>query len=190
MAPAGDPLPAPVGAWRAHIGLGANLGDTWATLDAAERALRALPGCRWVAASRRYRSAPVGTTGPDFLNAVVALDVWPDPAPERAADPVPPPLTAARRLLHALQAIELAHGRERPHRWAPRTLDLDLLLFGDLVCDTPELTLPHPRLAQRAFVVRPLLELAPALVVPGVGPLAAALGALADQALEALDPPA
>jgi 2-amino-4-hydroxy-6-hydroxymethyldihydropteridine diphosphokinase len=166
------------GAVRAYIGLGANLGDTAATLDAAEQALRALPGCTWVATSRRYRSAPVGTTGPDFLNAVVALDWTVDPA----ADPTTGPL----QLLHALQAVELAHGRERPHRWAPRTLDLDLLLFGDTVLDTPELTLPHPRLAQRAFVVRPLLELAPALHVPGLGALAAALPGLADQAIEPL----
>jgi 2-amino-4-hydroxy-6-hydroxymethyldihydropteridine diphosphokinase len=161
---------------RVYIGLGANLGDTHATLDAAEQALRRLPMCHWVASSRRYRSAPVGTTGPDFLNAVVGLDA--------VVDPSLGPLAAALQLLHALQAIELEHGRERPHRWAPRTLDLDLLLFGELVCDTPALTLPHARLAQRAFVVRPLLELAPTLAVPGIGALAAVLPALADQAIE------
>jgi 2-amino-4-hydroxy-6-hydroxymethyldihydropteridine diphosphokinase len=160
---------------RAYVGLGANLGDTAATLDAAEAALRALPGCTWVAVSRRYRSAPVGTSGPDFLNAVAALDC--------TLDPVSGPL----QLLRALLAIELAHGRERPHRWAPRTLDLDLLLYGDAVRDTPELTLPHPRLAQRAFVVRPLLELAPNLRLPGLGALRTVLPGLADQAIEPLD---
>lgn len=188
----GGAVPSTADGWqRAYIGLGANLGDTRATLDAAEQALRALPWCRWVASSRRYRSAPVGTTGPDFLNAAVVLDVAPGIASNAAFDAaslaVLDPLAAALQLLHALQAIELAHGRERPHRWAPRTLDLDLLLFGELVCDSPELTLPHPRLTQRAFVVRPLLELAPTLLVPGFGLLDCARAAVADQVIDPID---
>lgn len=134
---------------RACVGLGANLGaDPAATLTMAVRALAALPGTRVVARSGVWRSAPVDAGGPDFFNAVVAVDT--------ALAPI--------ELLDALQAIELAHGRERPYRHAPRTLDLDLLLYADLVLDSPRLTLPHPRLGQRAFVLRPLLELAPELL--------------------------
>jgi len=133
---------------RAYVGLGANLGaDLLATLTEAARALAALPGSHLTALSSAWRSAPVDAGGPDFLNAVAALDT------------TLPPL----ELLDALQAIEQAHGRERPYRHAPRTLDLDLLLHGDQVVDTPRLTLPHPRLGERAFVLRPLLEIAPEL---------------------------
>jgi len=133
---------------RAYVGLGANLGaDLLATLNQAARSLATLPGTRLAALSSAWRSAPVDAGGPDFLNAVAALDTS------------LPPI----ELLDALQAIEQAHGRERPYRNAPRTLDLDLLLYGDLVLDTPRLTLPHPRLAERAFVLRPLLEIAPEL---------------------------
>ena len=133
---------------RAYVGLGANLGaDLSATLTRAALQLEALPGVHVAALSSVWRSAPVDATGPDFLNAVVALDT------------TLPPL----ELLDALQAIEQAHGRERPYRNAPRTLDLDLLLYADVVMDTPRLTLPHPRLGERAFVLRPLLEIAPEL---------------------------
>ena len=133
---------------RAYIGLGANLGaDLSATLTEAALHLAALPGTRVVALSSSWRSAPVDAGGPDFLNAVVALET----------------ALAPGELLDALQAIEQAHGRERPYRNAPRTLDLDLLLYADLVLDTPRLTLPHPRLGERAFVLRPLLEIAPEL---------------------------
>jgi 2-amino-4-hydroxy-6-hydroxymethyldihydropteridine diphosphokinase len=100
-----------------------------------------------VALSSAWRSAPVDAGGPDFLNAVAALDT----------------ALAPLELLDALQAIELAHGRERPYRHAPRTLDLDLLLYGDVRLDTPRLTLPHPRLGERAFVLCPLLEISPEL---------------------------
>ncbi|MEO6278037.1 2-amino-4-hydroxy-6-hydroxymethyldihydropteridine diphosphokinase [Roseateles sp.] len=133
---------------RAYVGLGANLGaDLRATLTQAAQALAALPGSRLSALSSAWRSAPVDAGGPDFLNAVAALDT--------ALAPI--------ELLDALQAIELAHGRERPYRNAPRTLDLDLLLYGDLTLATPRLALPHPRLGERAFVLRPLLEIAPEL---------------------------
>lgn len=131
---------------RAYIGLGANLGtDLGATLTRAALQLAALPGTQVSALSSLWRSAPVDADGPDFVNAVAALET--DLAPDA--------------LLDALQAIEQAHGRERPYRHAPRTLDLDLLLYADVVMNTPRLTLPHPRLGERAFVLRPLLEIAP-----------------------------
>lgn len=139
----------------AYVGLGANLGaDLLNTLGRAATALAALPGTRLVALSSAWRSAPVDAGGPDFLNAVAVLDTE----------------LAPLALLDALQAIEQAHGRERPYRNAPRTLDLDLLMLGDAVLDTPRLVLPHPRLRERAFVLRPLLEVAPqfaALAAPG-----------------------
>lgn len=139
---------------RAYVGMGANLGaDLSATLTQAALSLAALPGTRVAALSSVWRSAPVDAGGPDFLNAVVALDT----------------ALAPLDLLDALQAIEQAHGRERPYRNAPRTLDLDLLLYDDLVLDTPRLALPHPRLGERAFVLRPLLEIAPDLARLAVG---------------------
>lgn len=140
---------------RAYVGLGANLGaDLAATLTQAAQRLAALPGTRLVALSSAWRSEPVDAGGPDFLNAVAALDTT-----------LPP-----HALLDALQAIEQAHGRERPYRHAPRTLDLDLLLYDDLALDSPRLTLPHPRLGERAFVLRPLLEIAPDLARLASGP--------------------
>lgn len=139
---------------RAYVGLGANLGaDLLATLTRAAQGLAALPHTRLVALSSAWRSAPVDAGGPDFLNAVAALDTT----------------LAPIELLDALQAIEQAHGRERPYRNAPRTLDLDLLLYGEKILDTPRLTLPHPRLGERAFVLRPLLELAPDLAALATG---------------------
>ncbi len=152
---------------KAYIGLGANLGDLVGTLRTALQALSALPQSRLLAVSSAWRSAPVDATGPDYLNAVACL--------ETALTPL--------ALLDALQAIEQAHGRERPYRHAPRTLDLDLLLMEGLVCSDERLTLPHPRLHQRAFVLLPLLELAPELSLPELGRLADLLPALADQRL-------
>lgn len=145
-------------AWLACIGLGANLGDASATLDAACAALASLPETRWVAASGRWRSRPVDASGPDYLNAVACVRTGLSP----------------EALLDALQAIELAHGRERPYPNAPRTLDLDLLLHGDLRRHTARLTLPHPRMTERAFVLLPLLQLMAALpgqivLPPGMG---------------------
>jgi len=156
---------------RVHIGLGANLGDARATLEAARDALAALPGCTLVACSSWWRSAPLDASGPDFLNGVVALDTTLSPL----------------ALLDALQAIERQHGRERPYRNAPRTLDLDLLLFGEQIITDSRLTVPHPRLLERAFVVYPLLEIAPQLTVPGFGPLAAALPAVQGQRVQRLE---
>ena len=150
---------------RAYVGLGANLGDARAAVCAAAQALGGIPGTQVVALSSLYRSAPVDAGGPDFINAVAALDT---------------PLDA-HTLLDALQAIEHAHGRERPYRNAPRTLDLDLLLYGQQAMDTARLTVPHPRLHQRAFALLPLLELAPDMAAPGLGPLALFTAAVADQ---------
>ncbi len=132
----------------AYIGLGANLGDAPAALRAAIQALAALPGTQLLQCSALYRSAPVDATGPDFYNAVAALRTS-----------LPP-----QELLAALQSIEAAAGRERPYRNAPRTLDLDILLFDALAIDTPTLTVPHPRMHERAFVLLPLAEIAPAQV--------------------------
>jgi len=154
----------------AYIGIGANLGDAQATVRAAVAALTALPETADHRSSDLYRSAPVDAGGPDFINAVLACRTALSPD----------------ALLTALQGIEQAFGRERPYRNAPRTLDLDLLLLGDAVVHTDRLTLPHPRLHQRAFVLQPLLALSPALVVPGLGRLADGLAATASQRIERL----
>ena len=169
MSPAGPPgsgLPA-------YVGIGANLGDAQATVAAAGQALAALPHSRLVALSSVYRSAPIDAAGPDFFNAVACLHTH----------------LSAAALLAELQAIERAFGRERPYRHAPRTLDLDLLLLGGEVVNSPELTVPHPRLHQRAFVLQPLLELNPALAAPGLGALARWLPATADQPIQRLPGP-
>jgi len=154
----------------AWIGLGANVGDLPAALRAALAALADLPRTRLLAQSSLYRSAPVDAGGPDYLNAVAQIETG----------------LGARELLAHLHAIEARQGRERPFRNAPRTLDLDLLLFADERLDTSELTVPHPRLQHRAFVLVPLAELAPDLVVPGLGPLAALMAGVADQSIERL----
>ena len=155
---------------RVFVGLGANLGDPQATLQRALAALAALPQTRLEAHSSLYRSAPILATGADFINAVAEL--------RTALQP--------HALLDALQAIELAHGRERPYRNAPRTLDLDLLLFGQRVVREPGLEVPHPRLHERAFVLQPLLELAPRLVHPRLGSLQLLLAATVNQPIERL----
>ncbi|MFC4278419.1 2-amino-4-hydroxy-6-hydroxymethyldihydropteridine diphosphokinase [Achromobacter aloeverae] len=153
----------------AYIGLGANLGDAGATLRQALLELAASPGIAACEASPFYRTAPVDAGGPDFVNAVARLRTT----------------LAPLALLDLLQALEHRHGRERPYRNAPRTLDLDLLLYGDRVMHDPRLTLPHPRLHERAFVLRPLLDLAPGLVL-AQGPAAALLTGLGGQAIERL----
>lgn len=157
---------------RAFIGLGANLGDARATLTAAVAALRDLSGTELKAVSSVFRSAPVDAVGPDFLNAVAELSTCLSPL----------------ELLRQLQSIELAHGRQRPFRHAPRTLDLDLLLYGERQCDTSELQLPHPRMHQRAFVLLPLAELAPDAQIPGLGSLQTYLSQVGDQRVERLGP--
>jgi 2-amino-4-hydroxy-6-hydroxymethyldihydropteridine diphosphokinase len=134
----------------AYIALGANLGDARRTLEAALDALARLPESRLIVASPLYRSAPVDAGGPDYINAVAALETR---------------LTAPD-LLDRLHAIERAAGRERPYRNAPRTLDLDLLRYGDARIESTRLTVPHPRMRERAFVLLPLADIAPGLVTP------------------------
>ena len=172
---AGDPrsdlaLPVMV---TAYVALGANLGGAPAALRQAMQAMDQLPGTRVAKASSLYRTAPIisspagrndGDAGPDYINAVVALDTS----------------LPARELLDQLQTLEQAAGRQRPYRDAPRTLDLDLLLYGQSRIDSPMLTVPHPRMWQRAFVLVPLVEIAPELVSP------AQLTAVADQAIRRL----
>ncbi len=132
----------------AYVALGANLGDAQAALRQALHDLGALPRTQLVRASSLYRSAPVDAAGPDYLNAVAELRTGLGPY----------------ELLAELQGLEQFAGRERPWRNAPRTLDLDILLYGELQQDDPVLTLPHPRMLERAFVLQPLAEIAPALV--------------------------
>ncbi len=152
---------------RVFVGLGANLGEADQTLRLALDRIASLPTTRVVAVSPFYVTAPVDATGPDYTNAVVEIGTDLQPA----------------ALLQALHGIEAEHGRLRPYRNAPRTLDLDLLLHGQRVSDDPAVTLPHPRLHQRAFVLRPLLDIAPALVHPRLGPLVDLLPGVADQPL-------
>jgi len=154
---------------RAYIGLGANLGDSAATLRRVLAQLQATDGIDAVTASPFYRSAPVDATGPDFVNAVAALDTR------------LPPLA----LLDALQALENQHGRLRPYKNAPRTLDLDLLTYGDVLLDHERLILPHPRMHQRAFVLLPLHDLAPDMLVNG-RPISTWVAQIRDQAIERL----
>jgi len=149
----------------AHVGIGSNLGESVKTVQSALAELGRLPHSRLVAASRLYRSAPVDAEGPDFVNAVAELQTC---------------LTAPE-LLARLRMLEAAAGRTRPWRNAPRTLDLDLLLYGDARIESPNLTVPHPRMASRAFVLRPLAELAPERVTTAI------LAAVADQDCAALD---
>ncbi len=150
---------------RAYIALGANLGDAQGTVRAAMDEVARLPQTQLVAASSLYRTAPVDSSGPDYINAVMAVDTG---------------LTATE-LLQAMQQIELQAGRARPYRNAPRTLDLDLLMYGELVQEDAALTLPHPRMFQRAFVLVPLHEIAPERVT------AEQLEAVADQGIVRID---
>ena len=150
---------------RTFVGLGANLGDAAAALDAAVLALSALPETTLSARSKTYRSAPIDAQGPDYLNAVVELQT----------------ALSAQALLHELQHIENTFGRERPYLNAPRTLDLDLLLHGQSTVASADLTVPHPRLHQRAFVLLPLRELAPDLNIPLQGKLNDLLPSVANQ---------
>jgi 2-amino-4-hydroxy-6-hydroxymethyldihydropteridine diphosphokinase len=156
---------------RAFVGLGANLGPVRSALESALRELDRCPRTRVVAVSSLYRSAPVDATGPDFVNAVAEVATALEPA----------------ELLAELHRIEASHGRERTFRNAPRTLDLDLLLYDDAVVDTPTLRLPHPRMHERAFVLRPLAEIAPLARIPGQQPLERLLDGCAGQAIERLE---
>ena len=151
----------------AFVGLGANLGDAQATLQAALQALRTWPEIAECSASPLYRTAPVDANGPDFINAVARLRTTLTP----------------EALLAALQTIENTHGRIRSTRNAPRTLDLDLLWFEGETRSTQTLILPHPRMHLRAFVLRPLLDLAPAFSLQQ-GPVSKLLLQCEDQPID------
>ena len=173
---------------RAYVALGSNLDDPVAQVRAGVQDLGKLSGTRLVRCSSLYRTAPVGVTAqPDFINAVCVVDTG----------------LPAGTLLQALLDIERAHGRQRAIPTAmdggsaenagavfrpggPRTLDLDLLLYGELACHEPGLTLPHPRLHERAFVLYPLSEIAPGLNIPGHGQVETLRAGCAGQAIERL----
>lgn len=155
----------------AYIALGANLGDARETVRQAMAGLDRLPETRLLRTSSLYLTAPVGLLDqPDFINAVAAVETT----------------LPAAALLQALLEAEQQQGRVRSIANAPRTLDLDILLYGDLVLDTPALTLPHPRLHLRAFVLEPLAEIAPDLALPGRGSVAAWLPAVHNQQIRRL----
>lgn len=157
----------------AYIALGANLGEPLATLRAALAALTNIPATRLIAVSSLYRTAPVGLRNqPDFINAVAATETE----------------LGAHALLDALFDIESLFGRSRSIPNAPRTLDLDLLMHGDSAFDDSHLTLPHPRMHLRAFVLVPLLEIAPDCTIPGRGPANDYLGDCRDQSIIRVSP--
>lgn len=153
---------------RAFVALGSNLAEPEAQIQQAFAALAYLPQTRLRAQSALYRSTPVGyAEQPDFINAVALLETE----------------LTAHDLLQSLLGIERNFGRVRDFRNAPRTLDLDLLLYGDMIFHEAGLTLPHPRMHERAFVLLPLLEIAPACVIPGKGKAADWLAHVSDQAI-------
>lgn len=154
---------------RAYVALGSNLQNPEQQVLRAFDELNGLPQTRVTARSSLYRTAPVGYDNqPDFVNAAAEVNTELEPL----------------ALLRALLALETAHGRERPFPNAPRVLDLDLLFYDDLAMNTPELTLPHPRLHERGFVLFPLADIAPQLMVPGKGTVSALLAALPDQGVQ------
>ena len=153
----------------AYIGIGSNLEDPRAQVLRAFDELAELPQTRVAARSSLYRTAPVGHADqPDFINAVAALDTQ----------------LPADALLRELQAIEARHRRKRSFPNAPRTLDLDLLLYGDARIDTPGLSVPHPRMHERAFVLQPLVEIAPQVQIPRRGAASQCLAASTGQRVE------
>lgn len=157
---------------RAYIGLGSNLGDPVSQVLAALEELAAIRGVHLGKCSSLYRTAPVGYAAqPDFVNAVAEIRTT----------------LAPMALLKALQGVEARHGRVREFRNSPRTLDLDILCYGTQRLENEELVLPHPRAHQRAFVLRPLLEIAPHCVIPGIGPIRHWLERCQDQPTTRLD---
>lgn len=148
---------------RVFIGLGSNLDDPLAQVTKAITELAAIANTKVVAVSPWYQSAPIGPEQPDFINGVAALETE----------------LAPIAMLDALQAIEQDHQRVRDIHWGPRTLDLDILLWGNQVIDQPRLTVPHPFLKERAFALKPLIDIAPDLTLP--------CGTFARTALEAAD---
>ena len=154
----------------AYVALGANLGDAAAALREALARIGQIPGVRLAGASGLYRTEPIESSGPDYFNAVARVQTS----------------LSARELLHALQAIENRLGRVRPAGVvnAPRTMDLDLLIYDDLVCSDEELVVPHPRMHLRAFVLVPLLQIAPDIEIPGKASARTYLPSVADQRID------
>jgi 2-amino-4-hydroxy-6-hydroxymethyldihydropteridine diphosphokinase len=137
-----------------YIGLGSNLDDPEAQVRSAIQELAIIPQCRVVVVSSLYESPPLGPQDqPDYINAVVKLETS----------------LSAEELLEQMQKIEQQHGRQHERHWGPRTLDLDLLLYDQMIINTEHLTVPHPQIASRAFVLCPLLEVAADIKIPGLG---------------------
>jgi 2-amino-4-hydroxy-6-hydroxymethyldihydropteridine diphosphokinase len=157
----------------AYLGLGANLGDARQTLKDAVVCLAQQHTINVLAKSSMYRTAPVDAVGDDFFNCVVKVETT----------------LSVRHLLALCHMIESQFGRERPFRNAPRTLDLDILLYGDQRIDEPDLIVPHPRLAERAFALAPLVEIDSTLVIPQRGPAVDLLPAVAGQRIEKMKSP-
>ena len=154
----------------AYIGIGANLGDARAMVEHAIEKLHTLPQTQFKQASSLFITAPIDSSGDDYINAVAAIETN----------------LNAQVLLEHLQEIELVCGRERPYRNAPRTLDLDLLLYEQQVINTEYLTVPHPRMTERAFVLIPLLQLDPFIEIPEKGAAHEFAPAVADQGIRKL----
>ena len=153
----------------AFVGIGSNLQDPLRQVREAIAELDQLPHTRVVSQSSLYRSAPVGhAEQPDFINAVARLET----------------ALPAERLLAELQEVEKRHGRARSFANAPRTLDLDVLLYGEGTLQLPQLEVPHPRMHERAFVLKPLVEIAPEVSIPGRGPARDLLAICAAQKVE------
>lgn len=151
-----------------HIGIGANLGNASEQVRQAILRLAQLPQSQLRAQSSLFHTAPIDASGDNYINAVVRLDT----------------ALSAQDLLQELQAIEQDFGRERPYRNAPRTLDLDLLLYGQQTIATATLEVPHPRMTQRAFVLIPLLQIDPFIEIPGHGPAHAFVPGVAEQTIQ------
>lgn len=158
-------------ATTAYIGIGANLGEARKTVEYAIERLAHIPQTRLLQSSSLFLTAPIDSSGDDYINAVAELTTELD----------------AQSLLEHLQALELACGRERPYRNAPRTLDLDILLFGSAVINSEHLCVPHPRMCERAFVMIPLLQLNPAITIPGKGAAHQYIPAVAGQGIQQID---
>jgi len=160
------------GRLTAYIGLGSNLENPAEQVKTALRELNDLPQTRLLLQSSLYQSAPMGPANqPDYINAVAALETS----------------LAADELLSALQGLELLHQRQRKERWGPRTLDLDLLLYGDQTINSEHLVVPHPGISERLFVLQPLFEIAPALVLPNNQAVAKLLDECSEDGLQRLD---
>lgn len=151
----------------AYIGIGSNLGDARENVSNAVKQLGSLEKSRLSASSSLFLTAPVNAGGDDYVNAVVRIETE----------------LSSQELLDALFSLERSYGRERPYTNAPRTLDLDLLLYGNQTITMPSLQVPHPRMTQRAFVLIPLLEIDPFIAIPGKGPAHEFIPGVANQAI-------